>query len=548
VNEYSAAGASGPGDLRRSVARGVKWTSASAGAIFMLGLGQIAVLAHLLQPRDFGLVAATTVLLGIAQAFGDMGLSAAIIVRQTTSRETLSSLYWANVLAGVVVSALAVASTPLIVAFFHEHRLHHLVPWAAAVFAVKGVGQQFQVLLERELRFSTLARFEVAAAAAGAATAISAAVAGAGAVSLIWGMLAQAAMMAALLCAVGWREWPPLLRLRRAELRDYLGFGAYQMGERIVNYLTANVDYILIGRYLGVMALGTYSIAYQVVVKPLVQFNPIVTRVAFPAFARKQADDAALRRGYGEVIRLIGFVVVPMLTGLALVAPFFVPVAFGSRWHRSIVLIEILSVLGALKALSNPVGSVLLAKNRPDVGFKVNAGYLAVMAAALWGAVHVGLVTVAIVETAVVLGVVVVWLRILERVIGFSIREWLGRIWPAARSAALMGMAVFVVRLELPGQISGDSARLAIAVAVGTVVYVLCVLLFDRPYARSILALLRSRKGLLPAAAPAAAEVVPPPAEEVEIPEPEPTLDALPDHEGEGAPEVPVPRQGPLEQ
>jgi O-antigen/teichoic acid export membrane protein len=102
------------GQLRRSVVRGVKWTSVSSAGVFVLGLGQIAVLAHLLRPRDFGLVAATTVLLGLTSAFGDMGLSAAIIARQTTSREELSSLYWANVLAGLVVSGLAVASTPLI--------------------------------------------------------------------------------------------------------------------------------------------------------------------------------------------------------------------------------------------------------------------------------------------------------------------------------------------------------------------------------------------------------------------------------------------------
>ncbi len=114
--------------LRRSVARGVTWTTASAGFLFVAGLAQTAVLTHILRPRDYGLMAVVLVVIGIGQAFGDMGISSAIIARQTTSRETLSSLYWLNIVAGFVVTMVIIASTPLVARFFHQPRLKDLLP------------------------------------------------------------------------------------------------------------------------------------------------------------------------------------------------------------------------------------------------------------------------------------------------------------------------------------------------------------------------------------------------------------------------------------
>ena len=157
----------------------------------------------------------------------------------------------------------------------------------------------------------------------------------------------------------------------------YLGFGLYQMGERTVNFLAANLDYLLIGRYLGVAALGAYSVAYQLVVKPVFELNPILTRVAFPAFAKKQADHEALARGYVEMIALIAFIVIPTMVAVAVLAPLFVPVVFGAQWsardrrapdprHRRIA-----------RALTSPAGDLILAKGRPDITFKLN-GFLLV--------------------------------------------------------------------------------------------------------------------------------------------------------------------------
>src|SRR5574341_2298515 len=138
--------------LRRKAALGVKWTG--AGTVITTGLRvlQLVVLARLLGPSDFGLMAMITVVIGFAQGFADMGVSNAIIHRQDNTRSELSSLYWLNMLAGLTVFALVMASSPLVAKFYGEPRLASLIPWPALVFLVIPLGQQFQALRSEERR------------------------------------------------------------------------------------------------------------------------------------------------------------------------------------------------------------------------------------------------------------------------------------------------------------------------------------------------------------------------------------------------------------
>jgi O-antigen/teichoic acid export membrane protein len=480
--------------LRNAVARGVTWTSTSAGVLFFLGFAQTAALAHFLDPRDFGLMAALAVVLGFGRAFGDMGISSAIIARHTTSRATLSSLYWLNLAAGISVTLAVAASAPLVADFYNESQLRELLPLAALVFLIRAFGQQFFVLFEREMQFKSLAKIEVASSAVSTAAAIAAAASGAGVYALIVATLTQSTVWSVLLVIRGWRAWRPSFHFRIADVRGYLGFGLYQMGDRSVNFLSSNVDYLLIGRFLGVDALGAYSLAYQLVVKPVASFNPIVTRVAFPAFARRQDNEVALRNGYLEMIRLIAFALTPALVALAATAPVLVPVLFGDKWNSAIVLIEILALTGLLRALSNPVGSLFLAKDRPDIGFKVNVGILAVMTAALYAAVQVSLTTVAVVETAVVAAAFFLWILIVRKMLSLSIRRYAEALVSPLLYAAIAGCVMRGVVEMVPNNISGQATALFAALLGGASVYILLTVAFERPYLRRLVSLFRSSK------------------------------------------------------
>jgi len=248
--------------LRVRAASGITWTGTSALVTTVLHFLQLAVLARLLVPQDFGLMAMVMVAVGFAGAFADMGVSNAIIHRQDATREQLSSLYWLNMLAGAVVFVLVWAATPLIVTLYNEPRLVGLTSWVALIFPITAVGQQFEILLEKELHFKRLAVIETASATAGTAVAIATAVVGQGVFALVWGQLVNAGCKATMLAGTGFSAWRPRFRLRRDDLKGYTSFGLYQMGERSINYFNSRLDQLLIGALLGAQTLGYYHLAF----------------------------------------------------------------------------------------------------------------------------------------------------------------------------------------------------------------------------------------------------------------------------------------------
>lgn len=508
ATEGPAAPAEGQ-SLRQTAAWGAKWSAGSSVVALVTQLVRVAILAHLLAPRDFGLAASATVVIGLATAFQDGGISQAIISKKTTSRDQLSSLYFANIAAGFAVTVLVAALAPLIADFYRQPDVEPLLWLASAGFFLSAIGQQFQVLLQRELEFDVLARNEIAASVAGLVVPIGLAVAGAGAEAIIAGFLAYNVVKSALLVAAGWRRWRPALRFRFGDLRGYIGFGMYQMGTRMLIYLGSNVDYILIGRYLGAHSLGIYSIAYQLIVVPQLRFNPIFNKVAFPVFARRQDDDRALCRGFLEVSRVVAMISFPAMAGLAAVAPAFVAVVYGSEWGASVPVVQILVIVGALFALNGSQGAIFLAKNRADIAFKLALLRLPLLGAFIYlGLQNGGIVAVAWAYAAVILLLTVLGKVAIGRLIGLGGWAYTVALWrPAAATAAMAGLAVLV---GLPLDASGASPGviLAVQVAAGLAGYAGAVALLARREVRELWGLFVARRA--PQPTPVAAVPVPP--------------------------------------
>src|SRR2546425_4957634 len=288
--------------LKASAVSGAKWTTLSTLVHTGLQFAQLAILARFLSPEDFGLMAMLMVVIGFAQSYADMGVSNAIIHRQDVTPDQLSSLYWLNLFAGGAVFVVLFLATPLVTAFDRESRLTALMHWSILVFLITPVGQQFQILLQKELRFKALALCEIVSRFLGFLIAVVTAWRGAGVYALIWGALASAAGLSLGLLVAGGPLHRPRLRFCVADTRGFLGFGAYQMGERSINYFNNNLDKLILGRLLGADALGYYNLAWNLVIQPVARINPILTRIAFPVFARLQNQPEALRNGYLRIL------------------------------------------------------------------------------------------------------------------------------------------------------------------------------------------------------------------------------------------------------
>jgi lipopolysaccharide exporter len=457
--------------LKRKAVSGVKWNGVSMGVMTTLQFVTLAVLARLLSPSDFGLMGMIMVIIGFAQAFADMGISNAIIHRQDATKDQLSSLYWLNIIAGVIVFCGVCACVPLIVRFYHEPRLTNLLYLTAVTFLITPFGQQFQILLEKELQFNDLAKIEIGASIVNSVMAVLLAFFGFGVYALIWALLATTSARVIMLSGVGWQKWRPGLRFSKRDLKGYLSFGIYQMGERAINYLNSNVDYLLLGSMVGANSLGYYTLANNLIIKLGSLINPAITKIAFPVFSRMQDETDRLKKSYLKLLRLLSTVNFPMMFGLAVVAPVAVPLLFGKQWQPSIILIQILTVVGVLRSTGNPVGSLLLSKGRADLGFKWNLALMASQIPGLYfGAKLGGAAGVAIAfAILMILYSILNYLILIRALIGPCIRDYIHSMWPSLWMSVAMVCAVAVIGFVL--QNAPREVILTIQVLCGIAVY-----------------------------------------------------------------------------
>jgi O-antigen/teichoic acid export membrane protein len=369
--------------LRRSTLRGGAWMAGATAVVALFQAIKLIVLARYLEPVDFGLMAIVGVIAGFSHTLADGGMSNAIVSRPDLDQRQLSSLYWFNVLAGLAVALTLVVLAQPLALFFGEASLRELIIVSASVFLFKALGNQFRLLLQRELVFAPIAAAAVSSEAIGLAVAVPLAMAGHGAWALVASLVTTAAAAAIVYAVIGLYRYPrPLLRLSFDDLRSLYAYGSYQVGERIINYLSAHIDKVLIGKLVGPSALGFYDLAWQVVAFPLNRINPTVHNVLFPAYARLE-NPAQRERYYASGLLGLNLLLAPLFSYLVFFADDIIGLAFGDGWQQSADLLRLLALVGLAKSLANPGGALILARHRPDVGFYWNLFWSLVVGTAL---------------------------------------------------------------------------------------------------------------------------------------------------------------------
>lgn len=344
----------------------------------VLMLLQMAVLARLLTPGDFGLMALVAAVIAFAQIFSDMGISNAIIHHQKISQESLSSLYWINVLASVVLMLLLILLSPFVAEWYHEPRMQPILMLVSSTFLIAALGQQLRVMAEKNLRFQQLAIIELSSSLVGFLVAVSVAFSGGGVYALVAGMLASAFVATALYWKVLAEGWRPMWRLRINEIREFLGFGAYMVGFSLTNTVNMQADVLIGGRVLGVGSLGAYSLPKDLSLRLAMIINPIVTRVGLPVMAQAQGNKALLKSVYLKTLLMTASVNFPLYFMIAIFAPEIVSVVFGSQWQESVPLLRILAFWGMVRSIGNPAGSLVFAVGRANLAFWWSLGLMCV--------------------------------------------------------------------------------------------------------------------------------------------------------------------------
>ncbi|WP_132999540.1 MOP flippase family protein [Luteimonas arsenica] len=371
-------------NLRRRAFSAVRWTTLGMASKAVLQVAQVAVLARLLLPADYGLMAMATVIIGLARVFADFGLNSAFLQRRDVTENQRSSLFWLNMLLSVGLMLLVVAGSPLFARFYSEPRVAPLIALASLAFPVSALGQQVRVAAEKALAFQKVMLIEMVAALSGFLVAVLAALEGWGVYALIAGSLCGAAITTGLNWILLSNGWRPAIRMRVDEVRSFLGFGGALVASNLVNYLNSAIDLILGGRLLAATHLGLYSVPRNLTLQVQFVVNPIISRVAFPLMAEVQNDLARVRSVYLQTLKMTASINAPAYLTICFFAPEVIHIVLGPKWESAADILRILAIWGAIRSTANPVGSLLLGVGRADLAFKWNLALLGVVPPIVW--------------------------------------------------------------------------------------------------------------------------------------------------------------------
>jgi O-antigen/teichoic acid export membrane protein len=379
-------------DLKGRSVRGGVITLGAQGVKFVLQLGSTAVLARLLTPADFGLIAMVATFTGFAALFKDLGLSQATVQREHVTHEQVSTLFWINVAVAALIGLLVAAMAPAVAWFYGEPRLAMVTVALGSTFVFGGLAAQHAALLRRQMRFGPLAAVEVASLAGGIAAAVWLALAGAGYWALVAMTMGQALVTAAGLWIVS--GWSPGRPRRGAGIRPMLGFGGNVTAFNLFNYFSRNADNLLIGWYWGAASLGLYSKAYSLLTLPMRQVNGPAATVAVPALARLAGDSERYRRAFISVQATLLMVSAPAMAVLLVEPTAVVSVFLGDQWLAAAPILRWLALIGIIQVATQSNGWVFTTQGRTRemmwwglVGGLLSVG--AFLAGLPWGGVGV---------------------------------------------------------------------------------------------------------------------------------------------------------------
>jgi len=403
-----------------------------------------AVLARVLTRDDFGVVGYVVSLLGILDIISDLGIGAAVIYYRN-DKNVASTAFWLGLIVTSTMCVLVWIAAPLIGSFFNDPRAIWVARILALNFPLSALGTIQQSLLISELAFNRMFIPDFSRAMGKGLLSIALALIGFGPWSLVTGHL-FGTLMAVL---VIWRivPWRPTFEFVIEKARSLLRFGLPLVGVNGIGMLVLNIDYLLVGRYLGTETLGVYTLAFRIPELVILQFCDIVAQVMFPVFTKIRDDAVALYQGFIETIRHVALITVPLGLGMMWLSEAFVLALFTDKWMDAVPIMRMISVYALLLSLGFNAGDVYKACGKPGILTRISSFKAIILIPALYWAVTVPgtlvavgwvQVSVAVVGTALNLGFAV-------RMLNAPIRDMLTAFQPALVGGIGLSLAVLAV-------------------------------------------------------------------------------------------------------
>lgn len=482
--------------LAQRAARGVVWMSGLRLVEGGLRLVRLSSLARLLGPQDFGLMGMALLVLAILETFTMTGFDAALIQKRHYDNDYLDTGWTVQVLRGIGLCVLLIATAPHMAQFFGEPDAAHLIRGLALGVLFKGFRNIGVVSLQKELDFPKQVIYHLVVTVADLLATVGAALILRNAWALVLGWVS--AGLVGLVVSFLLHPYRPRIRIAPAQARELFGFGRWMLAGNVLFFLIMQGDDFFVGRFLGASALGFYQMAYVVSNLPATEITGIINQVTFPAFSKLQDDLGRLRDAYLQALQITAFVSMPLAGGIFVFAADITELFLGAKWMPMVPAMQVLAVWGFIRSIGATSSPPFLALGRPDLSTKVMFGKFILLALMIWPlTARLGILgtALAVVLNAVVINPIAEYT--LVKVIGLDISELAKAIGLPILNTALAAIALGVARAHLLW--SRGLIRFLTLAGLGAVLYLaatcLCQLVFKYGALRTIYTRLQDLSG-----------------------------------------------------
>ena len=363
--------------LKNKTMHGILWVSISNILLKFINFTITVILARLLEPSDFGLVAIALIVVNFFEIFRDLGIGPALIHRKEDRGLAADTAFYIFPAVALIFYAVSYFIAPAAAVFFREADLEILIRVLSLTFVIWSFGNLPRTLLTKDMEFKKLVIPQLLPKVSYGAVAIVMALQGYGVWSLVGGRLVLEIMSVITI----WKalDWRPSLRFDKKIALELLSYGKHVIIASIIIFLISAVDVTFIGRLLGSEELGYYSIAFGISGLFTYQVSMLISQVMFPALSKMQDDIDKMGLTYLKTLKYLSLVAFPAAFGIIAVSWYFIKVIYGDKWLPAVAVLQMLCIYGLNKAMLNTTLSLYLAAGKPKIMTKINLYQFAAM-------------------------------------------------------------------------------------------------------------------------------------------------------------------------
>lgn len=473
-------------NLKRKAINSAKWSAIQNWTSQILSLLVFLMLARLLQPEDFGLVALATVFVVVLTTLSQQGFAQAIIQREDLEPSHLDSAFWINTGIGGLLALVLFIVAPIISNAFAQPDLSGVLRYLSLTLIFNSLAGVHAAILTREFHFKALALRNIFSSAVGGCVGVYMAYNDFG----VWALVGQQLSGSVLGLFLIWFacSWRPGIKVKYRHCAELFAFGSNILGISLLGLVNRRLPDLLIGGFLGPVALGIYTIANRVFTVLTQLLVGTLANIALPTFSRMQSDLGRIRNAYFSAVQLTSVICFPIFTGVLVTAPDLIPWVFGAQWTQSAGITQYLMVVGLLYTIGYFNGPMMIALGHPNVTLKLNLANTTLNTIACAVGVNFGLQ--AIVSAFMLRGLIMfpIGLIVLKKYTQVSFRLLFFNIKGPAFSTFLMVLTVLTIS-NITSHLN-VGLKLLIEIGAGGLVYCIALLLIDRPVIDKIFHLL----------------------------------------------------------